>query len=509
MFKKKFYWFLLDIFIVSCSFLFWIWLKPATVRIYIPRYTQPFLVFMLIWFAAAVFTDKYYFSKKMNLLYLNRKVIYANFLALAIAVVIMYTFQLIGFSRQIVLGTIFMATLIELAIVDIVYYFTKAKEEFTELGTQQAFKEALPKEPHAFIGEKVYETHIGFKEAIKENIIHECGLEVYDYIKESVDPLHPKSLLLATNTRFNVDKQQDEFYESIINIKRINDTRFVNKFFESVNAKLPFGGLYIGCAETKNLRKKRILKKYPPLLNYVFYTFDYLIKRVFPKFALTKGIYFFLTRGQNRVLSRAEILGRLYSCGFELIREKVIDKQYYFVVHKIAKPHYDDNPTYGPFIKLKRIGKGGKFIKVYKFRTMHPFSEYIQELVYTRHYLDAGGKLKDDFRVTTLGKILRKLWIDELPMLINLFKGQIKIVGVRPLSEHYFNLYSDELKEKRIKFKPGLIPPYYADMPKTLNEIMASEMRYLEAYEKHPFRTNVKYFFRAMSNIIFKHARSN
>ena len=60
-----------------------------------------------------------------------------------------------------------------------------------------------------------------------------------------------------------------------------------------------------------------------------------------------------------------------------------------------------------------------------------------------------------------------------------------------------------------MKTKPGLIPPFYADMPKTLEEIMASEMRYLEAYEKHPFRTDIRYFFKAMWNILFKGARSN
>ncbi len=91
---------------------------------------------------------------------------------------------------------------------------------------------------------------------------------------------------------------------------------------------------------------------------------------------------------------------------------------------------------------------------------MHPpYSEYIQQFVYEKNRLEKGGKFKDDFRVTTLGKFLRKFWLDELPMLINVLKGDIKIVGVRPLSSHYYNLYSEELKQYRIKFKPGLIPP--------------------------------------------------
>ena len=166
------------------------------------------------------------------------------------------------------------------------------------------------------------------------------------------------------------------------------------------------------------------------------------------------------------------------------------------------------NPTYGPFVKLKRIGKGGKFIKVYKLRTMHPYSEYLQDYMHIVHPLEEGGKFKNDFRISTAGKIFRTFWLDELPMLINLFRGEMKIFGVRPLSQQYFNLYSEELRQKRIRFKPGLIPPFYADMPKTLEEIQASEMRYLEAYEKHPFKTDFVYFWKALYNIFFKKARS-
>ncbi|HHW82127.1 MAG TPA: sugar transferase [Bacteroidales bacterium] len=141
-------------------------------------------------------------------------------------------------------------------------------------------------------------------------------------------------------------------------------------------------------------------------------------------------------------------------------------------------------------------------------KMVHPFSKYLQDYVYKQNELQEGGKFKDDFRVTTLGKIFRKLWLDELPMIMNLLKGEIKLVGVRPLSRHYYSLYTDELQQKRIQYKPGLIPPFYADMPETLEEIMASEMKYLEAYEKSPFKTDWKYFWKVFNSIVFKRARS-
>ncbi len=209
------------------------------------------------------------------------------------------------------------------------------------------------------------------------------------------------------------------------------------------------------------------------------------------------------------MLTRAEILGRLYACGFEMVEENYVNGLYFFVTRRVKEPAFDPNPSYGPFITLRRVGKGGKMIKVYKLRTMYPYAEYLQDYVHQQNNLENGGKFKNDFRVASSRAFLRRLWLDELPMLINLFRGEMKVVGVRPLSQHYFNLYSKELQEKRIKNRPGLIPPYYADMPETLEEIQDSEMRYLESYEKHPLSTQWRYFWKAFYNILFKKARSS
>ena len=270
-----------------------------------------------------------------------------------------------------------------------------------------------------------------------------------------------------------------------------------------------FDGFFIGKIETYPNRKNTIYDGYIFPLNRFVYFFDFCFNRFFPKLPIIKKIYFTITKGINRVISKAEIFGRVYSCGFEILDEIVVNNYVFFIAKKTKPPSFDKDPTYGMLIRLKRIGKNGRVFNVYKFRTMHPFAEYLQEYIYKINKLRDGGKINDDFRISDEGKFLRKFWIDELPMLINLFKGNVKIVGVRPLSEHYFNLYSDKLKEKRILYKPGLIPPFYADIPSTIDEIMQSEMRYLDLYEKSPLITDLKYFFKAFNNIIFKRKRSN
>jgi len=85
---------------------------------------------------------------------------------------------------------------------------------------------------------------------------------------------------------------------------------------------------------------------------------------------------------------------------------------------------------------------------------MHPYSEYLQEYVFKLAGLKKGGKLENDFRLTGWGKVMRKLWLDELPMLYNWVKGELQIVGVRPLSMQYFSLYDKELQDMR-----GLVNP--------------------------------------------------
>ncbi len=346
----------------------------------------------------------------------------------------------------------------------------------------------------------------GIFKFVKSEKYYKPSKEVIKYIRKHIERFDHSSFLTAKKSSHLEFLSKGQPF--IVNLQRINDVRLLNKFFEKVNEKLEPGGKFISYVETSFERKQRILKKFPKIISYPYYTLDYILKRVFPKWSVTKRIYFALTKGRNRVFSVAETLGRLVSCGFEIIEYQEINNNLFFVTRKVKEPSYDMKPSYGPLIRMRRIGKGGKIIRVYKFRTMHPYAEYLQEYIYKKNNLKQGGKFENDFRITTAGKLFRKIWLDELPMIFNLLKGELKLVGVRPLSLHYFNLYDDELKEKRAKHRPGLVPPYYADMPQTLDEIIESEKKYLDAYEKAPIRTDIKYFFKAFHNILLKRARS-
>ncbi len=339
-------------------------------------------------------------------------------------------------------------------------------------------------------------------------LISELNPEVKAFLGKYAELNAASTRVFVTTTAFNVQNLEEGEADTIINIRKINDIRFVNKFQEAVNEKLPLGGLYIGFVETQEERTRRILNKFLPVINHIYLFFDFIFKRFFPKLPFFKKVYFFVTNGRNRVMSKAEALGRLACCGFRIVDVKEIGNYTYFVGRKEKAPAYDLNPSYGPIFGMSRIGKDGKIIKVYKFRTMYPYAEYLQEFIYEQNKLAEGGKFADDFRITAWGKFLRTCWLDELPMIINLAKGDLKIVGVRPLSRHYFSLYTKELQNKRIDSKPGLLPPFYVDMPKTLEEIIESEMKYLRAYEKSPIATDMKYFLSIFTNIVIRKQRS-
>ena len=295
----------------------------------------------------------------------------------------------------------------------------------------------------------------------------------------------------------------------IINIEKANNIKRINKFHKKVFEFLGHEGIYVSCVETITQRKIKFKNEIPFGFKSLFLIIDFIFKRVIPKLPLTKQLYFAITHGHNRVLSKAEALGRLSSCGFKVLDTFCYKNRLYIIALKTFSSNHEKKPSYGPLISLERVGFNKKIIKIYKFRTMHPYSEFIQEDVFNDNKLNSKGKLKNDFRLTNWGKVLRKYWIDELPQILNLIKGDIRLVGPRALSEHYFSLYPKEVQDMRTACRPGLIPPYYADMPNSFDEIIESEKLFLIKKKNKPVTTAFIYFFKSIFNIIIKGARSS
>lgn len=320
-----------------------------------------------------------------------------------------------------------------------------------------------------------------------------------------------KTYLIDTDDGMELEPYKELQPEFIINKRSLNAVRYLTLLLGKANEALADGGYLLCHARTSTLEREFILHNYPIIYRRIQLAHIYFWHRVCPKLPGLRKIYYKITGGKRRSFHRIEILGRMSRAGFNIVDEEFIHGEFFVVGQKVHAPLWDNDPKCGPVVKLKRIGKDGKYIGVYKFRTMYSYSEYLQEYMYKHGGLQEGGKFKEDCRINFWGKWMRPLWIDEIPMIVNLLKGEIKLVGVRPLSQQYFNLYTPEMRELRIKVKPGLIPPFYYEKisPKTLEEVQQSERTYIEAFLRHPFLTDFKYFWKSLWNIIFRHKHSN
>ncbi len=345
---------------------------------------------------------------------------------------------------------------------------------------------------------------------LQKTIVEESSVGVLRYISRHLNlKKHFNNIVFSSASRSYVENVDFDNIKGIISFKRINSLRYINEHFRSVNKLLPKSGIYIGRAETYGVRKERFCNTFGQRLGKFLWLIDFVINRIIPKLKGIDAIYFWLTKGTYHTISKAELLGRLVYCGFKIIDYKSINDLQYFVVAKDTEPAISKSPSFHPIIKLLRIGKSGIPIGVYKLRTMHAYSEYIQDYVVQLNGYNEKGKPADDFRSARWGKFFRRYWIDELPQVINMIKGELKLVGLRPLSRVRYNEFPDDLKKERIKYKPGCIAPYVAlKMPDDKRNIEAERI-YLRDLKQNPRTTDLRYFLKAIYNIVTNRIRSS
>lgn len=159
----------------------------------------------------------------------------------------------------------------------------------------------------------------------------------------------------------------------------------------------------------------------------------------------------------------------------------------------------------GPvFFKHTRIGKDGKIIKIYKFRTMVTNAE---ELIkkFTPEQLEEykkNFKLENDPRVTKVGKVLRKTSLDELPQLLNIIKGDLALIGPRPVVKDELEKYGDNAS-KFLSVTPGLTGNWAANGRSctSYEDRMKMELWYVDNIS---LKTDIKIFFKTIIAVIKK-----
>ena len=149
-----------------------------------------------------------------------------------------------------------------------------------------------------------------------------------------------------------------------------------------------------------------------------------------------------------------------------------------------------------------RKGKGGKDIKVYKFRTMYSNANEIFESFTSEQKEEyyKNFKLDNDPRVTKLGGFLRKTSLDELPQLFNILKGDMTIIGPRPIVEKEISKYGNKA-EKLFSVVPGLAGYWQANgrSDTTYEERVEMDMYYIDNMS---FYLDVKILFQTIFSVL-------
>ena len=190
---------------------------------------------------------------------------------------------------------------------------------------------------------------------------------------------------------------------------------------------------------------------------------------------------------------------RVFDIVFSLIG-MVLLSPVFFIIAVIIKLD-----SKGPvFFVHSRIGEKGKPIGIYKFRTMVNNAEDLiksftpeQKEEFERSY-----KLEDDPRITKVGDFLRKTSLDELPQILNILKGELSIIGPRPIVENELEKYGDN-KDKFLSARPGLTGYWAANGRSDISyeDRMEMELYYVDNMS---FKLDVKIFFKTIFAVIKK-----
>ena len=163
---------------------------------------------------------------------------------------------------------------------------------------------------------------------------------------------------------------------------------------------------------------------------------------------------------------------------------------------------YIDSPGASPIFVQDRVGRDGKVFHFYKFRSMIPNAEAKLEGLLGKNEMEGPAfKIKDDPRITRVGRIIRKTSIDELPQLWNILKGDMSVVGPRPPLPREVEQY-DEYQKQRLYVTPGLtcywqIQPHRNDL--SFEEWVELDIKYIQ---ESSFKNDWKIIFKTVKTVL-------
>lgn len=207
---------------------------------------------------------------------------------------------------------------------------------------------------------------------------------------------------------------------------------------------------------------------------------------------------------QDRAAHRGyQVMRRVQDIFFSLLAIIVLSPVFLIVAIAIVI----DDPGAGPIFVQERIGKDGKPFRFYKFRSMCPNAEAKLDELLKHNEMDGPVfKIRDDPRITRVGRFIRNTSIDELPQLWNILRGDMSIVGPRPALPREVEQYDDYTRQ-RLCITPGLTcywqaAPHRNDL--SFEQWLELDLKYIQ---ERSFWVDWKIIFSTVAAVIFEYGR--
>jgi exopolysaccharide biosynthesis polyprenyl glycosylphosphotransferase len=178
--------------------------------------------------------------------------------------------------------------------------------------------------------------------------------------------------------------------------------------------------------------------------------------------------------------------------GWPLVVKRILDCTFSFLLLVLLMPLFASVAllirltSEGPiFFRQERVGLNKRRFQIYKFRTMVRNAEEIQAQVEALNEVSGPVfKIKNDPRITPIGKFLRRASIDELPQLLNVLKGEMSLVGPRPMAIRDFDGFSEDWQRRRFSIRPGITCLWQVNGRSLIpfQQWMELDMKYIEEW---------------------------
>ncbi len=277
-------------------------------------------------------------------------------------------------------------------------------------------------------------------------LVNEIGYVSYDDDDKSIEYIGRLSDLEYILRKYNID-------QVVILQKRDMDMEFLQKY---VDLCIEMG---VTCRVVIDTFKRRKAFSYISSIG-------------------TYPVYTFHTVTMN---SFERLIKRLFDIVFSLIA--IIITSPIMILTAIAIKIDSTGPV---FFKQVRVGKNGRHFKIWKFRSMHQNAESMRSQLEELNEVEDGMmfKIKDDPRITRVGKFIRKTSIDELPQFFNVFAGSMSVVGTRPPTRDEVEKYTAS-QWRRISIKPGITGMWQVNGRSSVtdfNEVVELDKKYIDEW---------------------------